>query len=264
MERPDFPPSKEEVLEQLRAVLATPRFTNALKPSAILRLGVERILQGEKTTGKHIAKGVFGKDFDQYVSPDVRVTASNLRKTLKTYYEREGADDLSVFSYPEPQTDKSIRPTEGEAYTPRYAFNPTNDILMLVRLAYVRLEKVTYGDHERAFRIFERLLGEDPESVEANLGMATTLLSFAQWGWVNPADSEPSAACEEIFVKLGGRAANFWRYWATKAFFAQGKEDVKLAEKFYGRSLALNRSSVEDFLPFIWHWSARSFSYQFS
>jgi tetratricopeptide (TPR) repeat protein len=252
MDRPDFPPSKGEVLEQLRIVLESPRFKNAQNPSELLKLGVERAVDGKKTTGNIIGKTIFGASFDQYTSPDVRVTASNLRKTLKNYYEREGAYDLILFSYPEPQADRSIRLAEGEAYTPRYVFNPENDLLKVVRIAYSHLDKVTCPNYVRAFSLFKGILANDPDHVEGNLGMALTLLSFSNWGWTNPDESDPEAECKAIFAQIQDKADEYWRLWATRAYFAEGKDNVDAAATFYDRALALSKSATEGFFPYIW------------
>ena len=119
----DLSPTPSEIREQLARMVASARFRNAFNQSAFLKLVVERALQGKKTSGHVIAKVLFGEKFSKGESTDVRVTATNLRKTLKRYYATEGSEDLTIIALPNPPEDKSVKLTEGQAYTPGFSYN---------------------------------------------------------------------------------------------------------------------------------------------
>ena len=247
----DFPPAKFEVEDQLVRILATPRFRNARNPSDFLALGVKRALEGKKTTGSIIAKALFAGKFIQGESQDVKATSRNLRKSLERYYQREGSNDVVIIAYPEPSKDNSVKPVEGEAYTPRFSYNPKHETYIFVRVAYRCLEQSTYGNYRRAFGLFEDILHREPDNIAAILGMVETLCKFADRHWENPAHADPIGAGTNLLERLGKRAEDYWRYWAAKAYLykSQGKDD--LVASYYERALILDRMATESFMPYI-------------
>jgi tetratricopeptide (TPR) repeat protein len=247
----DFPPAKFEVEDQLKRILATSRFRNAKNPSDFLALGVTRALEGKKTTGSTIAKALFGGKFIQGESSDVRVTSRNLRAALQRYYEREGSNDVVIIDFPEPHKDKSVKPVEGKAYTPRFSYNPKHETYVFVRLAYRYLEQSMYGSYRRAFGLFEDILHREPTNIAAILGMVETLCKFADRHWENPANVPPIGAGINLLDRLDDRAESYWRFWAAKAYLykSQGKDEV--VASCYERALSLDRVSTESFFPYI-------------
>jgi tetratricopeptide (TPR) repeat protein len=269
----DFPPKGYEVEDQLKRMLASPRFRNAPNPSAFLELGVTRALKGKRTPGRVIAAALFGGKFIQGESPDVRVTAKNLRKTLERYYENEGSTDVVIISYPEPLKDKTVKFVEGEAYTPRFAYNPKHETFIQVRLGYRFLEQSTYRDYCNALNIFTGILENDPDNLGALLGLTETFCKFGdnQWApswrisdglvatlcgegenvWKSPSKVPALTVCISIFAKLEKRAGNYWRYWAARAYFDMRKSEAKLVASYYEKALKLNRTATESFIPYI-------------
>jgi tetratricopeptide (TPR) repeat protein len=251
MNRLDFPPANYEVEDQLKRIAASPRFRNAPNPCAFLELSVRRALKGKKTTGNVVAKALFGEKFIQGISPDVRVTARNLRKTLDRYYENEGKTDVVIISYPEPLTDKTIKPLEGEAYTPRFAYNPNHETWILLRMAYRQLEQPTYRDYCNALGIFTNILDREPDNIGASLGLIETICRFADRHWDYPVTFAPYAVCMTLFNKLEDRAADHWRLWAAKAYFHKGQQKDELVASCYEKALSLNRTATESYLPYV-------------
>lgn len=269
----DFPPAAFEVEDQLKRMLASPRFRNAPNPSAFLELTVRRALNGKKTTGHTVAKALFEGKFFQGFSSDVRSTALNLRKTLKRYYDHEGRGDVVLITYPEPLKDKTIKPVEGEAYTPRFAYNPEHQPFILVRVGYRLLEKSTYRDYQNAVELFVLVIDSNPRHLGALLGLAEALIKFGENGWTpkmpevlarslcpvdapNPQSSSgrPLAVniCDGIFSQLEGRAQDYWRYWAARAQYSHSTKGT-MAAAYYAKALRLDRPATESFLPYIDH-----------
>lgn len=247
----DFPPTDYEVEDQLKRILGSPRFRNAPNPSAFLELGVRRALKGKKTTGNVIARTLFKGKFIQGISPDVRVTARNLRKTLDRYYEQEGSTDVVIISYPEPRKDKTLKAVEGEAYTPRFTHNPRHETWILIRVGYRLLELSTYRDYCRALSIFVGILEGDPDNIGASLGLVETVCKFGDNHWHPPVEFSSQAMCVDLLEKLESWAGNYWRLWAAKAYFHMRRKVPELVASCYEKALSLNRTATESFIPYI-------------
>ena len=117
-------PTPDETRRQLERMLASDRFVVATNQADFLALVVKRALEGKKTTEDIIGRTLFGAKFEKDESTDVRVTASNLRKKLRTYYAQEGREDLVIIALREPPRDKTIKLPEGVAYQPLFSYNP--------------------------------------------------------------------------------------------------------------------------------------------
>ena len=94
-------PSATAVREELRDILASPRFQNCPRIRAFLSFVVEETLagRGDRLKEHTIAQAVFDKDesFDPKESSLVRVEAGRLRARLRGYYRNEGkADSLRL------------------------------------------------------------------------------------------------------------------------------------------------------------------------
>lgn len=251
MKTPDFPPAKFEVEDQLRRILESKRFRNAPNLSAFLKLVVVRAVKRQKTTERIIGETLFGKGFDPFKAPDVRVTAINLRKTLARYYEGEGCNDVVVISFATPPKDKTIKALKGEAYTPLFNYNPRHDTYIGIRLAFRCLEQSTYRECERAFRLFGDVLSQDRDNVAAGVGMVETLCAFTDRNWEYPVEIVPYPAFMNFLVRLEEHANNYWRFWAAKAYFHHLFGEDELTVSCYAKALKLDRISTESFLPFI-------------
>jgi tetratricopeptide (TPR) repeat protein len=247
----DFPPANYEVEDQLKRILATPRFRNASNPSAFLELVVKRALKGKKTTGRIVAQELFGSKFIPGESVDVRVTARNLRKTLEKYFEREGSNDVVIISFQDPAEDKSIKPVEGEAYTPRFCYNPKHETFIFLRVAYRCLEQPTYRNLDQAFKIFTDILDREPENIGAALGLAETLCKFAERHWINPSPVEQFTTALNLLERVRNRAEAYWRFWAVMAYLHDGTGKQELIASCYEKALSLDRISTESFIPYI-------------
>ena len=97
-------PSVEECRSAVAHVLSQPEFLGSNRLREFLRFVAERTLAGRGDTLKAtaIAVAVFGRDetFDAHANPIVRVEATRLRKALRNYYEKRGANDSVEISLP--------------------------------------------------------------------------------------------------------------------------------------------------------------------
>jgi tetratricopeptide (TPR) repeat protein len=169
-------PDPEDVASQLRRMLASKRFLNAPNQADFLKLVVRRALKGQKSPGHVIAKALFSDKFDRKISTDVRVTAGNLRTTLKRYYAEEGRDDPIIIALPEPPPDRSVKLAEGEAYTPLFSVNPASEGGTLYREG---LHQISSCEPERIHDGLSRLqsiIEDQPKHAAAHAALAEGFL----------------------------------------------------------------------------------------
>ncbi|RXH54683.1 hypothetical protein [Granulicella sibirica] len=96
---------REQVMEQMTALLTSPLFRQSRRYPAFLRYVVEETLRGadgelkERTIGME----VFGRQpsYDTSLDPTVRLTAAEVRKRLTQYYKQpEHADEVHIELHP--------------------------------------------------------------------------------------------------------------------------------------------------------------------
>jgi tetratricopeptide (TPR) repeat protein len=248
----DFPPTTYEIVGQMRVILASPRFRKAGVPSAFLALTVRRAIKGQQTLGKHVAEALYREKSTKGKVGDVRVAALNLRKLLRQFYEKEGKYEPVVIKFPEPPEDKTIKLSEGEAYTPLFSHNPENDPLPL-RQGFAALERWTYRGLKQAFWIFSGLLGKKPHSLGAALGLVESMCKFAERGWVNPLLMDQYEPCQRLLEKFASIGWDHWRYWAVSAYSHQlrGKSGEEDARRLYAEAIQLDCEAVQGYIPYI-------------
>src|SRR5258707_10987472 len=100
----DAPPPPDEVRAELERILCRPAVGGSDQLKRLLRLVVERTLNGRPELLKEYNLGleVFQRppDYDPKVDPIVRVQARRLRSKLDEYYASEGADASLVIHIP--------------------------------------------------------------------------------------------------------------------------------------------------------------------
>src|SRR5579863_1293864 len=177
-------PNKNEIKNQLHHMLASKRFKAARNQADFLELVVMRALAGKKNPEWIIGRRLFGWKFKKDESTDVRVTASHLREKLVLYSENEGQEDPVSILLPKPPEDKSIRLSEGEAYTPIFAYNRNSEIAREYRLGLHFLSPKRPFELSNAMEQFKKVWQMKPQHVGAVIGMieASCLLAFMGWG----------------------------------------------------------------------------------
>src|SRR5262245_65705439 len=97
-------PSKADVRETMRRILASRQFVNAPTKQRFLRLICESYLNGRASELNEYMIGCELYDRDESYShaldPIVRVGAHGLRKRLESYYKVEGKEDEIILELP--------------------------------------------------------------------------------------------------------------------------------------------------------------------
>ena len=244
----DTPVVREHVESQLQRMLADPRFAAAPNQSRFLALVVKRALDGKKTREEFIGRKLF-PGFIKDESPDVRVTAGNLRRTIQKYYANEGFGDLIRIALPEPPKDKSVKLPAGEAYTPRFSYNPNHIASQNYRLGEYFLHRANTVPVSRAAGHFQKVLEIVPDHVGAIIGLAEA--------YICEGDVHANAEEKTSFLSVAERclavaqvaAPGYWRAHAAQAFLFQVKNELESAERKYCDALALDYMKT-DFYPF--------------
>ncbi len=253
MKANDGSPTSIEIGDQLGRMLAMKRFRNAPNQAALLELVVLRALEGKKTPGRVIAKALFGGKFNQGESTDVRVTAANLRSTLRKYYAAEGSGDLVAIALPEPSKDRTVRVPEGEAYTPEFSYNPVHAVTKEVKLGQYFSARGMFRDYTRSILHFKSALQHAPQHIGAAIGIAEAYCGALRW----KREYMNSAAKEEWISRAAGwldrvydRAAEFWHLHAAAGFLYMSNEDLSRAEQSFVRAITLDRVATENYNPY--------------
>src|SRR5215467_12189005 len=97
-------PSKAEVRETMRRILASRHFVNAPTKQRFLRLICESYLNGRASELNEYMIGceLYDRDdsYNPALDPIVRVGAHGLRKRLESYYKGEGKEDEIILELP--------------------------------------------------------------------------------------------------------------------------------------------------------------------
>ena len=187
-----------DIRNQLRHMLATPRFKNAETQADFLELVVGRALQGKQTRGSDIAKALF----EHKDEINVRSNANHLRKTLERYYSQEGIEDLVLIALPTPPRERSVKLPEGVAYTPEFFYNPRHAVAKAIRLGDYHLIRGTYEDSASAARYFVGALDNAPGTVRAALGVAEALCTALNWSHDGITEAEVTIIVDTVAATL--------------------------------------------------------------
>lgn len=245
-------PRPTEIEDQLRRMLASMRFKNAPKQSDFLILAVSRALQGKKTPGYIIARALFPKEFGKADSTHVRVTAGNLRDTLKEYYNGEGYRDPIVIALPVPSEDRTVRPAEGDAYTPSFIYNSLDELAIHCKRAEAILARGLLGPNIDALHRFHFLAESAPENFEVALGLAEAWCSLMDWAsFYDQVELERfSQESLTLLNKLKPRAAKHWKFHAVSGRLFTQMRELDRAKAEFSTALRLSRPKTESYLPY--------------
>lgn len=242
-------------------MLGCKRFKTAWSQAEFLAFVARRALEGKKTPGHIVAKTIFKGKFLKDESPDVRVTAGNLRASLKKYYAVEGRTDLVRIALPDPPKDKSVKLPEGEAYTPIFAYNPVHAVGKEYKLGMYHLSRGMWEDHKKAIDHFVSVLKLAPEHIGAAIGLCEVYCATLYWDreFLSAAEVDELAAQAAGFLdRVDDRAGGLWRLHAAGGYMlitgAANKEweadNLEKARKAFDQALKLDRASTEMYPPY--------------
>jgi len=233
-------------------MLSAERFKNARNQSDFLSLAVKRALRGKKTPGHVVAKALFPKKFRKDESTDVRVTASNLRASLRRYFDGEGSEDPVRIFLPDPPEDRSVRPVEGEAYTPIFTYHPFKAVSLQYRVAQALLSRGLMGPTKQAFHKFTEILEIAPQHLGAVVGQVESWCQILAWAKLFD-DLQTDETSHEALTLLGRvheHGANYWKFHAVAGFLFTKMGQLDQANARFEDSLRLNRIKTESYPPY--------------
>jgi tetratricopeptide (TPR) repeat protein len=242
-------PTSREIKDQLERMLAAPRFRNASNRADFLALIVRRALQGKKTPGHIIAKQLFQEKPDYYV----RVTASNLRKTLNEYQGKEGREDLVRIALPKPPNEKKIKLPEGEAYTPEFSYNPNHALGRELRLGRHFHRRGMLTDEQLAFGHFTKALTMCPHHLEASIGVVEAWCSLLDWGAAieDQATQATLVQASRVMDMAWVSGSTYWRVYAAAGHLYSLHGHLDRAKEYFAKAVALDRMTTESYEPYV-------------
>jgi tetratricopeptide (TPR) repeat protein len=249
--RDDVPPSRSDVEYELALILNSKRFAIATKQAEFLALIVRRKLDGKQSPENEIGPLLFTK-FRKEESLNVRVTAKNLRKALAGYYAHEGKEDLVFIEIPTPLPDRRVKFLPGEAYTPRFSYNPAHEAARLYKLGSHFVERAYAPDVGHAGEYFAKVLEIVPNHLGAHVSMAELhLLNF--WSARSSPLYDPSRLpeAEEWLKKAYVLGSEWWRFWAATGLFFLRQNELVPAESAFAKAFALDPTMTVGYSGFI-------------
>jgi tetratricopeptide (TPR) repeat protein len=252
MSSAQFSPTPQEIKEQLERMLTATRFRAAASQTKFLTLVVNRALKGKKTPERIIGAELV-RGFSKDENTDVRVTASNLRKSLRKYYSGEGREDLVIIALPDPPADKSVKLLPGEAYTPLFSYNPNHSAAKEMKLGEFYLKRGLAKDCDEAINHFAKAFKLAPNSIVAALGAAEALCqAFQVYVGVKEGErQEWLRVASDIIAKTIGMAPGFWRTRAARGYLLTCLKDFMSAEAEFNVALSLDRANTERHIGFL-------------
>jgi len=228
------------------------RFRGAASQTKFLTLVVNRALKGKKTSERIIGAELV-RGFSKDENTDVRVTASNLRKSLRKYYSGEGREDLVIIALPDPPADRSVKLLPGEAYTPLFFYNPNHTAAKEIKLGEFYLRRGLAKDCDEAINHFAKAFKLAPNSIVAALGAAEALCqAFQVYVGIKEAErQEWLHSASDIIAKTVRMAPGFWRTRAARGYLLTCLKDFMSAEAEFNVALSIDRASTERHLGFL-------------
>lgn len=90
----------QQINHHIQKVINSQCFTKSVVLKELFKLLVEQSVKGEELKELEIAYQIFGKHNKSDKEKNIRIYVFNLRKKLKEYYEKEGSNDVILFSIP--------------------------------------------------------------------------------------------------------------------------------------------------------------------
>lgn len=98
-----------QINQHLQKIVNSQCFSKSVVLKELLNILVEKSLHGETPKEVEIAFEIFGKSKNLEKEKNIRIYVYNLRKKLKEYYEKEGQNDLVVFTIPKGGYEVNIK-----------------------------------------------------------------------------------------------------------------------------------------------------------
>jgi hypothetical protein len=90
----------QQINQHLHKIITSQCFSKSVVLKELLKFLVEKSIRGEVPKEVEITYEVFGKSKGAEKEKNIRIYVYNLRKKLKEYYNKEGQNDLVLFSIP--------------------------------------------------------------------------------------------------------------------------------------------------------------------
>jgi tetratricopeptide (TPR) repeat protein len=232
----DGVPTRPEVEKQLQRMLQSKRLQGAPNQAMLVEFVVRQRFENTKISENIIGRKLFPK-YAKDTSDDVRVTATNLRKTLAKYYAEEGAADSVVITLP-----------RGPRYRPMFSFN-SPAAKPYARGLHQHAAMAHVNDGIKAIEQFDKAIALDPGYAPAYAAKAEIQLSRAPYAaW--PGSKELVSAAEASAREALRLSPSLWRPHIVLGMVHASRCAWDKAEASFKAAL---RASPEDTARHFWY-----------
>lgn len=236
-------PARREVERQLERILADEVVASHAVPAKLLAYIVNRALDGLEVAEEDIRADKFpAPQYDQD-SNVVRINMQTVRRLLADYYASGGKDDPIIIALPQSPPGKRIKFAYGEAYRPRFTYNPDNG---RARAFAIANELIRGGPSQAAAGLekLEAIAASEPDQPDAVLGVAEAIGSRLLLGFAHESVSIYVFALLDCIARIETETPNYWRVHSVRGLLHLCDQDIVAAEKEFEIALTLDRHST--------------------
>ncbi len=234
-------PARREVERQLERILADEVVASHAVPAKLLAYIVNRALDGLEVTEAYIRFDKFPEGRYDQDSNVVRINMQTVRRLLAEYYAGEGKDDPVIIALPESPPGKRIKFKLGEAYKPRFTYNPDNARAKEFAIANALLRG---GPSQAATGLakLEAIAASESDQPDAVLGIAEAVGSrlLLEEGYVGAF----VLLLLDYIAQIEPQVPNYWRVHSVRGLLHTCNQDLDAAEKEFDIALGLDRHST--------------------
>jgi hypothetical protein len=234
-------PARREVELQLERILADEVVASHAIPAGLLAYIVARTLDGQEVAEADIRADKFPEpDYYRY-SNVVRINMQTVRRLLAEYYAGSGKDDPIIIALPESPPGKRIKFKSGDAYRPRFTYNPDN---ALAREFAIANKLLGGGPSQSATGLtrLEAIVAAEPAQPDAVLGIAEAIGSrlVLEEGYVGAF----VLLLLDYIARIEAQVPDYWRVHSVRGLLHLSNQDFSAAKKEFDIALALDRQST--------------------
>jgi hypothetical protein len=237
----DEKPTKGEVRAQLDQILASSLFASADTQSRILKLIVEKALEGEPIKGIDLKLEIGGTHAED--SHLDRQTASIVRQKVEKYYQAVGFEDFVRIELP-----------AGPSYKADFSYNVSSKAMRIYQLGLSYRAEFSWDAFELKISAFRQANELAPEFAPPYAALAETLLLREMWENVfhlaSLCGGTPSRFARGAGLKYLELSPNSWRAHLILGLEAIVHLEMREAHTYFKTALDLNRSKTKSDLRY--------------
>lgn len=236
----DVHPSRREVERQLERILADEAVSSHAIPADLLAYIVGRALDGLEVTEAITRFDKFPEGRYDQDSNVVRINIQTVRRLLSEYYAGDGKDDPVIIALPQSPPGKRIKFKSGEAYRPRFTYNPDNARARDFAIANLLLSGSPVQT-DASLEKLQQIVDSEPDQPDAALGIAEGIASRLLG--LEHIEAFVLVLLDYV-ARIAPQVPNYWRAHSICGLLHLCNRDFDAAKQEFEIALALDRNST--------------------